>query len=168
MNIEFAFRTYNTFGLNATQSLASKWISERIAPSYGGGVRAIWFVGCCRNVSPPKRTLEREHERFEKSFASLPAFSRLPEDGEIEVAYDAIRFTHDEVVRDNRVLSVWTFRHVLGKASDLIPRLGQWPNCPKRLDHEALARDLAWAADDAPRSLEELVELFQEQRHGDD
>lgn len=161
MNLHFMFRTYSTYGANATLALAGTWLSRRLAPSYGGEVGAVWVVGRCRNVSPPKKTLEDLHSRFEESFSRLPQMSFVPEAREIELAYDAIRFTHDDVVRDRQVLALWTFRHVVGKAADLARRLAEWPRCPAGFDHAALSRDIASALKDAPQSLEDLVEVFQ-------
>jgi hypothetical protein len=160
MRVFFAFRTYAHYGPNATQVLAAKWLNERISPDYGGNVGEVWIVGCCRNLSPPKKTLEELHVRYEASFKQLPHYSRLPESGGIELAYDAIRFTHEEIARDSQVLSAWTFRHLIGKATDLVREMRTWDRCPVGFDYQALADDIGAAQETLPSSVEGLVQIY--------
>ena len=162
MNIEIAFRTYNSFGPNATLNLLSKWLASKLSESYGGKITSIMVEACCANTSPPKKTLERTHENFEGWLSELPYYEVIEKGSELRICYRAVRYSHDEVQRDSQVLALKTFQVMLRKAAQLVeftPNLG---NAVEGFDSLALSADLKKAEEVGPSNLGQLAELYLE------
>ncbi len=157
MELEFNFRTYNSFGPNDTLLLISKWCSPRLKASYGGSISTIVFEACCHNNFPPKVTLERMHSEFEDWLADLP-YSEIDSRGtELRVCFEAPLYQHREVQRDSQVLAVKTFQNMISKASKTLSHIA---NPDPSFDILGVAKDLGELHAKAPQHLVDLVALY--------
>jgi len=160
MRIDFCFRTYSIFGGNATLNLASNWISSRIKDTYGGKIESVVIELCCGNVSPPRKTLEKNNERFENFLKTLPYYEITEKDTELRICYRAVKFTHDEVDRDSQVIALKLFNVVLRKAVALIEPAHENIKGLGEFSAKELASDINEAILEAPKTLLEVAELY--------
>jgi hypothetical protein len=101
VQFEFHYRTYRTFGPNATLHLAARWAEANLPGSYGSRIDTVLTEACCRNLSPPRTTLEKINGEFEEWRKTLP-FAQLNDQGStLRLCYAAIYPTQEEVGRDN-------------------------------------------------------------------
>ena len=160
MKIEFAFRTYNSFGPNATLVLVGRWVESRIKTNYGGEIETVLIEACCKNTSPPKKTLEKMHSNFDSWLSKLPQYEITEKGTELRISYNAISYTYDEVRRDSAELSVKTFGQVLGKAIQLLESAPEEIGDMKGFDALSLSNDLKSLKEEIPKNLDGLVELY--------
>lgn len=165
MRIEFWFRTYSTYGGSVTLNLAGSWISKRLKYSYGGKINSVLIELCCKNVSPPRKTLESNHERFEEFLGTLPRYETSEKGTELRISYRAIKYTHDEIDRDSQVIALKEFGKVLRKAVILIEPADLKLKSLGGFNSEQLAKDISEALSECPSTLLELTELYAEQQH---
>jgi hypothetical protein len=166
MKIEFAFRTYNSFGANATLTLASRWVEQRIAKDYGGSIRTVLVEACCRSQSPPKKTLEHLHDRFEAWIDELPHYEVREKGAELRVCYYTMLYRADEIQRDSQVLAIRMFGNLVAKSAEL---LGSAPSEIAGLDEFRigdLAKDMHALSKGVPQTLDALAELYLGRRSG--
>ncbi len=164
MNIELHYRTYSIFGGNATLNVASKWLSSQLLNSYGGSIDSVLIEFCAGNVSPPKKTLEANHDRFEQFLKGLPIAELKNKKTELRICSKLIKHYHDEIDRDSQVLSLKVFKNALSKCAQLLESA---PNILKDLNgfnNEAMASDIREAIKISPNTLQELAELYLEQQ----
>ena len=160
MRIEFWYRTYSTYGGSVTLDLAGSWISERLKKSYGGKIETILIELCCKNVSPPRITLEENNERFEIFIRTLPLYETIEKGTELRICYWAVKYTHDEVVRDSQVIALKEFGVVLRKAAALIDSANSNINSLSSFDSKKLSKDITEVLTECPNTLLELTELY--------
>ena len=160
MRIEFFFRTYSIFGGNVTLNLAGKWISARIKDAYGGEIESVAIELCCGNVSPPRKTLEGDNERFENFLKTLPFYEITEKGTELRICYRAVKFTHDEVDRDSQVIALKLFNVILRKAVALIEPAYENVKGLGEFRAKELASDINEALSEAPKTLLEVAELY--------
>jgi|GEM_PF-4446671 len=160
MRIEFYFRTYSIFGGNATLNLASKYVSSRIKSTYGGKIESVVIELCCGNVSPPRKTLEDNNDRFESFLKTLPYYEITEKGTELRICYRAVKFTHDEVDRDSQVIALKLFNLVLRKAVALIEPAHENVKGLGEFRTKELASDINEAVSETPKTLLEVAELY--------
>lgn len=164
MNIEFHYRTYSIFGGNATLSMASKFLSSELRHGYGGSVSSVHFEFCARNVSPPKKTLEQNNERFEQFLNELP-IAELQENGtELRFCSRLVKHYHDEIRRDSQVLSLKVFKSTLNKSVQLLEASSELTADLNGFDVPSIITDIKTAIGKSPNTLTELSELYLEQQ----
>jgi hypothetical protein len=164
MNIEFHYRTYSIYGGSATLNVAGKWLSPMLRGTYGDKINSVLIEFCARNVSPPRKTLEQNHERFEKFLSELP-FAEFQEKGtELRFCSRLIKHYHDEIDRDSQVLSLKIFKTTLNKSVQLLESSSELIADLKGFDSSAMATDIQSAIEQSPKSLVELSELYLEQQ----
>ena len=164
MNIEFHYRTYSIFGGSATLNVAGKWLSSQLRDSYGGSVDSVLIEFCAGNVSPPRKTLEANHERFEEFLKELPIAEFQEKGTELRICSKLIKHYHDEIDRDSQVLSLKVFKNTLSKSAQLLESAPSMIKDTKGFDCAAMAADIKAAITGAPSTLAELAELYLEQR----
>lgn len=164
MNIEFHYRTYSIFGGSVTLNVASKWISKQLRESYCGNVTSVLIEFCAGNVSPPRKTLEANHERFEQFLSELPIAEFQEKGTELRICTKLFKHYHDEIDRDSQVLSLKVFKNILGKSVQLLESSSGMVKDLKGFDPSALAEDIKVIMESAPKTLVELAELYLEQQ----
>jgi len=164
MNIEFHYRTYSIFGGSATLNVASKWLSSQLQESYGGSVNSVLIEFCAGNVSPPRKTLEANHERFEQFISELPIAEFQEKGTELRICSKLFKHYHDEIDRDSQVLSLKVFKNTLSKAVQLLESSSGMVKDLKGLGVVAMAEDIKAIIPSAPKTLVELSELYLEQQ----
>ena len=164
MRIEFAFRTYSIFGGNATLNLAGTWLSSKLGESYGGKIESVLIELCCDNVSPAKKTLESNNERFKEFLTTLPYYEITEKGTELRICYRAVKIYHDEVNRDSQVLSLKLFSMILGKAIALIEPANEKVKGLGGFRAKDLASDINMVKSEAPKSLLEIAELYSKSK----
>ena len=164
MNIEFHYRTYSIFGGSATLNVAGKWLSSQLRDSYGGSVDSVLIEFCAGNVSPPKKTLKANHERFEEFLKELPIAEFQEKGTELRICSKLIKHYHDEIDRDSQILSLKVFKNTLSKSAQLLESAPSMIKDTKGFDCAAMAADIKAAITGAPSTLAELAELYLEQR----
>lgn len=164
MNIEFHYRTYSIFGGDATLNVAGRFLSSELRDSYGGDINSVLIEFCARNVSPPKKTLEKNHANFELFVKELPSAELQEKGTELRICSRLVKHYHDEIDRDSQVLSLKVFKRTLNKciqlleiSSDLVAGLDEF-------DIAAIVTDVKIAVGKSPNSLAELSELYLEQK----
>jgi hypothetical protein len=164
MNIEFHYRTYSIFGGSATLNVASKWLSAQLSDTYGGNIDSVLIEFCAGNVSPPRKTLEANHERFEQFLSELPMAEFQEKGTELRICTKLFKHYHDEIDRDSQVLSLKVFKNTLSKSVQLLESSSGMVKDMKGFDCSAMAADIKAVIASAPSTLEELSELYLEQR----
>ena len=151
MEIEFHFRTYNSFGPNETLMLISKWCRPQLRGTYGGNISTVVFEACCHNDFPPKVTLEKMHLEFEHWLTELPLAELNANGTELRVCFEAPLYRYREVNRDTQVLAIKTFQNMISKAAKT---LQQVDNPTDSFDIAGLAEDLKALHENAPTTSE--------------
>ncbi|HCG6852350.1 hypothetical protein P3488_23040 [Vibrio parahaemolyticus] len=164
MEIVFVYRTYSIFGGNATLNVAGKWLSKQLKQSYGGKITSIVIEFCAKNVSPPRKTLENNNDKFEEFLLQLPIVEVQQKGAELRICSSLVKHYHDGIERDSQVLSLKVFKTTLSKSASLIESSGTQNNNLKGLDTEALSRDIRSVIEKAPQTLRELAMLYLEQQ----
>ncbi|MBB1391983.1 hypothetical protein H5185_21655 [Shewanella sp. SG44-6] len=160
MDIIFYHRTYSIFGGNATLNVASKWLSEQLKSSYGGKVNTVLIELCVGNVSPARKTLEKNNENFELFLKELPIAEFQDKGTELRICTKLIKHYHDEIDRDSQVLSLRVFKNILNKSIALLESTPDLLKDMKGFENFALAEDIKSAIPKAPSTLVELAELY--------
>ncbi|KJG05921.1 hypothetical protein UB33_11190 [Photobacterium angustum] len=164
MEIVFVYRTYSIFGGNATLNIAGKWLSKQLKENYGGTITSITIEFCAKNVSPPRKSLEKNNDKFEEFFLQLPIVEVQQKGTELRICSRLVKHYHDDIERDSQVLSLKVFKTTLGKSASLIESSGTKNSNLKGLDTEALSRDIRSVIEKAPQTLRELAMLYLEQQ----
>ena len=118
---------------------------------------------CCYNISPAKKTLETLNERFIGWLDTLPVIEIVEGEKELRLCYKAIGYTHDEIARDSQVLSVKSFQRIIGKTADLLELLPSKLPTLKGFNAPLLIEHLRAAREETPKTLSELVEIYNRQ-----
>lgn len=163
MKIVFWFRTYSTYGGSGTLNLAGNWVSEQLKETYGGKINSVLIELCCKNVSPPRKTLENDNERFENFLDTLPFYETIEKGTALRICYRAIKYTHDEVDRDSQVIALKEFGMVLRKSVTLIEPANLKLKNLGNFNSAQLAKDISEVLSEAPSTLLELTKLYAEQ-----
>lgn len=164
MNIEFCYRTYSVFGGNATLNVASNWLSNQLNDSYGDNINSVLIEFCASNISPPRKTLEANHERFEQFLTELPIAEFQEKGTELRICARLVKHYHDEIDRDSQVLSLKVLKNTLSKSAQLLESAPNLVKDIKGFNSSTMAADIREAIKRAPNSLQELAELYLEQR----
>lgn len=164
VQFEFCYRTYSHFGPDATLHLVGRWLEARLTDSYGGGIETLIVEACCRNLSPPKATLEQLHSRFEEFLGTLPIAELYDEGRSIRVCFAAAWPTHADIRRDTQTLSVKAFHRALSKATQLLQDVARPKALASNFDYPRLVADVERARKEAPATIADLARLYLE--HG--
>ena len=167
MKIDFVFRTYRSFGPDASLALATIWVESRLAKNYGGRIKSVIFECCCRNDSIARKTLERRNADFEKWLLDLPMWEVVKQKSELRVCYVSPRYKASDA-DEERMLSVDRFYVGIKKAAEVLSAMARPVSEETGIDAEQLASDLAKAASDGPRTLDALVSLYIQRRSDKD
>ena len=145
-------------------NVAGKWLSAQLRDSYGGNVETVLIEFCAGNVSPPKKTLELIHEKFELFLGELPIAEFQEKETEFRICTKLFKHYHDEIDRDSHVLSLRLFKNALNKSVQLLESTSGMVKDLKSFDTSTMAADIKAVVASAPSSLVELSELYLEQQ----
>ncbi len=146
-------------------NMAGAWISSQLQPTYGGKIDSVLIELCCRNVSPPRKTLENLNDRFEEYLGELPNYEIQEKGTELKIAYRAVKYYHDEVDRDSQVIALKLFGVLLRKAATLIEPANEKVKGLKDFDSKQLSNDITAVLPNMPKTLLEMVKLYETQKN---